>query len=71
MEEQPTAATLPTPVPKQSPRPKKQHPLLHPVESMPLDRTTLKATLGGPTSPIGAGNPSLVKSTQAQPCQGI
>ena len=43
MEEQPTTAASPTPVPKQS--------LPDPVESMPMGRTTPKATLGGPLSP--------------------
>ena len=51
MEEQPTTAASPPPVPKQSPRPKRQHPLPDPMESMPMGRTTPKATLGGPSSP--------------------
>ena len=51
VEEQPiSAAPPPTPVPKQSPRPKRWHPSPDPVESMPLGRTTLKATLGEPCS---------------------
>ena len=50
VEEQPTTAALPTPVPKQSPRPKRWHPSPDPVESMPMGGTTLKATLGGPPS---------------------
>ena len=50
VEEQPTSAAPPTPVPKQSPRPKRQHPSPDPVESMPLGRTTLKVTPGGPPS---------------------
>ena len=50
MEELPTPAAPPTPVPKQSPRPKRQHPSPGPVESMPLGETTLKVTLGGPPS---------------------
>ena len=48
VEEQPTSATPPTPVPKQSPRPKRQHPSPDPVESMPLGRTTFEMTLEGP-----------------------
>ena len=40
-----------TPVPEQSPRPKMQHPLPDPMESMPKGGTTPKATLGGPPSP--------------------
>ena len=50
VEEQPTSVTLPTPEPEQSPRPKRWHPLPDPVESMPLDKTTLKVTPGGPPS---------------------
>ena len=51
VDEQPTAAGSPTLVPKQSPRPKRQHPLPDPMESMPIGGTTPKATLGGPSSP--------------------
>ena len=50
VEEQPTSAALPTPAPKQSPRPKRWHHSPDPVETMPMGRTTLKATLGGPSS---------------------
>ena len=49
VEEQPTSAA-PTPASKQSPRLKRWHPSPDPVESMPLGRTTPKATLGGPPS---------------------
>ena len=45
VEGQPTSAAPPTPVPEQSPRPKRWHPSPDPVESMPLGGTTLKATL--------------------------
>ena len=68
MEEQPTAALSPTPVPKQSPRPKRQHPLQDPVESMPIGGATPKATSGGPQE---ARDPSLVQNTQVQPWRGI
>ena len=51
MEEKPTTAVSPAPVPKQSPRPKRQHPLPDPMESMPIGGTTPMATLGGPPSP--------------------
>ena len=37
VEEQPPSAGTPTPVPKQSPRPKRWHPSPDPVESMPLE----------------------------------
>ena len=68
MEEQPTAAVSPTPPPKQSPRPKRQHPLPDPMESMPIGGATQKATSGGPPQPQEVRNPSLVQNTQAQPC---
>ena len=51
MKEQPTTTISPTPVPKQYPRPKRQHPLPDPMESTPISGVTPKATLGGPPSP--------------------
>ena len=51
MEEQPTTAVSPTPVPEQSPRPKRWQPLPDPVESMPIGGATPKAISGGPPSP--------------------
>ena len=53
MEEQPIVAISPTPVPKQSPRPKRQYPLPDPVESTPIGGTTPKVTWGGPPAPRG------------------
>ena len=50
VEEQSTSATPPTPVPKQSPRPKRWCPSPDPVESTPLSRTTSKTTSEGPPS---------------------
>ena len=50
VEEQPASAASPTPVPKQSPRPKRQHPSPDPVDSTPLGRTTSKVTTEGPLS---------------------
>ena len=50
VEEQPTSAAPPTPMPKQSPRPKRWHPSPDPMESMPLGRTTPKANPGRPPS---------------------
>ena len=50
VEEQPTSAVPPTPVPKQSPKPKRWHHSPDPVDSMPLGRTTLKVTPGGSSS---------------------
>ena len=49
-EEQSAPAASPLPVPKQTPRPKRQHPSPGPVESMPLARTTSKITSEGPPS---------------------
>ena len=71
VEEQPASATPPTPVPKQSPRPKRWHPTPDPVESMALGRTTLKATLGGPPKLQVVRDPVLEQSTQAKPCRDI
>ena len=51
VEEQPTSTAPSTPVPKQSPRPKRWHPSPDPVESMILGGTTLKATPEGPPAP--------------------
>ena len=51
VEEQPTMAAPPMLAPKQSHMPKRWHPSPDPVESMPMGRTTQKATLGGPPSP--------------------
>ena len=51
MEEQPTAAVSPTLVPKQSPRPKRWHPMPDPMESLPIGGASPKATLGGPPNP--------------------
>ena len=70
VEEQPTSAAPLTPAPKQSPGPKRWHPSLDPVESTPLGRTTLKATLGG-TQLQEMRGPSLVQNTQAMLHQGI
>ena len=53
VEGQPTQAASPTPAPQQSSRPKRWHSSLDPVESMPMGRTTSKATLGGPPAPRG------------------
>ena len=51
VEEQPAPATSPAMVPKWSPQPKRWCPSPDPVESMPLGRTTSKATPGGPPAP--------------------
>ena len=66
MGEQLTSAAPPTPVPEQSPRPKRQHPSPDPVESMPLGRVTPKATAGVPPAPRGKRSlPSSEHSSQA------
>ena len=68
VEEQPTTAALSTPVPKQSPRPKRWHPSPDPVESMPMDGTTSKVILGGPPAPRGKRPlPGSKHSSQAMP----
>ena len=48
-EQQSASAAPPVPVPKQSPRPKRQHLSPDPVDSMPLGGTMSKATSEGPT----------------------
>ena len=50
VEEQPSAATSPRPAPKQSPWPKRQHPLPEPQGSTSIDETSPKATQKGPSS---------------------
>ena len=49
-EQQSAPVAPPATLPKQSPRPKRQHPSPDPVDSMPLGGTTSKATLEGPPS---------------------
>ena len=51
MEEQLTATISPTLAPKQSPKPKRWHPLPDPMESTPIGGATPKATSEGPPSP--------------------
>ena len=53
VEEQSAPAVPPVQVPKQSTRPKRQHPSPDLVESMPLGGTTSKTTLEGPPAPNG------------------
>ena len=53
VEQASASAAPPTPVPEQSPRPKRWHPSPDPVDSRPLGGTTSKATLGGPPAPNG------------------
>ena len=62
MEEQPTTAGSPTLVPKQSPRPKRWHPLPDPMESIPIGGATPKATSGGPSSPKRQETPPWLKT---------
>ena len=50
-EEQPPTAVPPTPMPKLSPRLKRQHPLPELMGSMLMGGATPKAMLGGPPSP--------------------
>ena len=68
VEGQLTSTTPPTPVPEQSPRPKRWHTSPDPVQSMPLGGTTLKATVGGPPAPRGKRFlPGSEHSSQAVP----
>ena len=50
VEEQPSMAASPRSVPKQSPWPKRQHPLPEPWGSMSIDETSPKAMQEGPSS---------------------
>ena len=49
-EEQPSVTTSPRPKPKQSPWPRRQHPLPDPWGSTGMDETSLKASQEGPSS---------------------
>ena len=53
MEEQPTTATSLTPMPKQTPRPKRLHPLPDPVESMPMGEPLQRLLWEDPPAPRG------------------
>ena len=61
-EEQPTTAASPTPVPKQSPRPKRQHPLPEPMGSMSYGQSHPKGYSGRPPQPQDAKDPYLVQN---------
>ena len=68
VEGQLTSTAPPTPAPKQSPRPKRWHPSPDLVESMPLGRTTSKATPVGLPAPRGERYlPGSEHSSQAMP----
>ena len=62
MEEQPSTAAPPMPMPKQSPRPKRWLPSPEPMGNMPLGRATLVAMLQGPPNPKKSENPPWFKS---------
>ena len=62
VEEQPPMAAPPTPMPKWSPRPKRQCPLPEPQGSMSTDGTTPKAMQGGPSSPKKSEAPTWFAS---------
>ena len=63
VEEQPTTAALPTPVPKQSPRPKRWHPSPDPVESMPMSAEPLQRLFWeDPPAPRGQETPPWFKT---------
>ena len=71
MEEQPITAASPTPVPKQSPRPKKMTPFARSCGEHAYGQNHSKGYPGRTSQPQEARDPSLVQNTQAQPCQGI
>ena len=62
MEEQPSAAASPWPVPQWSPWPKRQHPSLELWESTSVDETSPQAMQEGPTSSKRQGNPTWFTS---------
>ena len=66
-EEQSAPAASPTPVPKQSPMPKRWHPPPDPVDSMPLGGTTSKATLEEPPPFQTVRGSTLEQGTHAKP----
>ena len=61
-EEQPSTATPPMPMPKQSPRLKRWHPLPELMGNTPMGGATPAATLGGPPSPKKQETPPWFKS---------
>ena len=61
-EEQPSTAAPSTPMPKQSPRLKRQHLLPELKGNMPMGRATPMAMLGGPPSPKKQETPPWFKS---------
>ena len=61
-EEQPSTTAPSTAMPKQSPRPKRQHPLSELMGNMPMGGATLMAMLGGPPSPKKQEIPPWFKS---------
>ena len=62
MEEQTSSAAPPIPMPKQSPRPKRWHPLPELMGNMPLGGATLAAVVGGPPCPKKWETPPWFKS---------
>ena len=62
MEEQTSSATLPIPMPKQSLRPKRQHPLPELMGNMPLGGATPAAVVEGPPCPKKQETPPWFKS---------
>ena len=61
-EEQPSTAILPMPMPKQTPRPKRQHPLPEPTGNMPMGGDTPAAVLGEPPRPKKQETPPWFRS---------
>ena len=61
-DEQPSTATSPRPEPKQSPQPKRWHPLPDPQESTSMDETSSDVSQEGPSSSKRRGAPDWVAS---------
>ena len=62
LEEQPSMAASPKPIPQLSPWPKRWHPSPELQESMSVDETSQQATQEGPTSSKKQGNPTWFTS---------
>ena len=67
-EEQPSTATPPMPMPKQSPRLKRWHPSPEPMGNMPMGGATPDAMLGGTSQPQEVRDPTLVQAAEVWLC---
>ena len=71
VEEQPSVATSPRPVPQWSLWPKRWHPLPELLESMSVDKTSPQALQEGPTSSKRWGNPTCFASLKPSWAEAI